>query len=43
MNVCKVSEKTEYLEKPDDNDDHHDDVDDPPDLVIHWNVGIDEP
>ena len=43
MNVCQVSDKPEYLEKPDDNNDHHHDVDDPSDFVIHGDIGVDQP
>ena len=43
MNAGQVGKKPEYLKKPYDNNDYYYDVDDPPDFVIHWNIGIDEP
>jgi len=43
MDIRQVTEKSEYLQKPDDNNDHHNNVDDPFDFDIHWDVGVDKP
>ena len=43
MNVRQVTEKPEYLEKPDYNHNHDNNVYDCLDLMVHGDVRIDEP
>ena len=43
MNIGKICDYSEYLEKPYDDDHDNHDVEDGFDLMIHWDIGVDKP
>jgi hypothetical protein len=43
MDIRQVTEKSEYLQQPDDNNNYNNNVDDRFDFMVHGDVCIDQP